>query len=75
MTKIISISVSDADKEFLELMELSPSGLFKQKVAEVREISFNYNEKLKVRENAIMRLNEEISKLNAIIEKHGIVLE
>jgi hypothetical protein len=72
MTKIISISVSDADKVLIDDMELSPSGLFKQKMQEIRDNSFNYATKL----NKLMEANSQLTKLlfeEQEKNKHGVV--
>ena len=59
MTKIISISLTDADKALIDDMELSPSGLFKQKIQEVRDSSINYATKL----NNLIKVNAELTRL------------
>lgn len=72
MTKIISISITDDDKALIDDMELSPSGLFKQKMQEIRDNSFNYATKL----NKLITANAELTKLLfAEQEKnaHGVV--
>jgi len=68
MTKIISISVSDYDKLLIDTMELSPSGLFKQKCQEIRDNSRNYESKLQ----GLIRANKELTELlHKEQEKHG----
>lgn len=70
MVKIISISLTETEKKFLDDMELSPTGLFKQKLKEVMENSYNYQNKLEVREAAILRLNKIIQEY---AEKYGVL--
>ena len=68
---VISISVSEADKMLIDDMELSPSGLFKQKIQEIRDNSFNYSTKL----NKLIQANSELQKLLFAEQeknKHGI---
>lgn len=59
MTKIISISMTDADWLLINDMELSPSGLFKQKMQEIRDNSINYSTKLE----KLIKANSELQKL------------
>ena len=75
MTKRLCISVSDDDAFFLDSMHLSPSGLLKQRILQIKEDSTNYKNMLNERENAIVKLNEHIQKLNTEIEnlKNGTV--
>lgn len=73
MTKRLCISVSDDDASFLEIMQLSPSGLLKQRIMQIKEDSTNYKNMIAEREKAIKFLGDEVRRLNEIIEKNGIL--
>lgn len=57
MTKIISISLTDEEKQFLEDMELSPTALLKNKIQELQ--------------GGLMGARKRVAELEASIEKHS----
>lgn len=69
MVKIISISVSDEHKKILDDMELSPSGLFKQRMEQLKDESQIYNQKIEQFQRAIKFLGNEINQRNLEIDK------
>lgn len=80
MVKIISISVSDEHKKILDDMELSPSGLFKQRMEQLKQESEIYNQKLEQLQAAIgaygklvNEKNTEIETLQGLLRKNGII--
>lgn len=72
MVKVISISLSDADKKLLDDMELSPSGLFKQKMQDVRENSYNFETRIKILEGNILNLQNRIRLMYEYLEKKDL---
>jgi len=70
MTKIISISVSDEHKKLLDDMELSPSGLFKQRMEQIKEDSFNYNNKMNLLQRAREAMEKEMQNINSELDKY-----
>lgn len=75
MTKIISISLADGDKEFLELMELSPSGLMKQKIDDVKKNSINYQNKIAIYEQTILKLRKLLEEYSNFLDSKGLLSE
>ena len=71
MTRIISISMTDADKLLIDDMELSPSGLFKQKIQEVRDNSFNYANKM----GNLQKVVKELTELLHLEQEKNVVLQ
>lgn len=71
MTKIISISITEEEKAFLELMDLSPTGLFKQRIEQVKRDSSNYQKKLLELEEIIRNQNKTINEQDLLIEEYS----
>ncbi len=72
MVRILSVSVSEEDKVMLDDMELSPSGLLKQKLGEVRQNSLNFKNRVLDLEQNIAKLQELSKQAYAFIERHGL---
>jgi len=72
MAKIISISLSEEDKKLLDVMQLSPSGLMKQKLFEVRENASNYQKLISEKDQAIERLLKLNRKLLEFVESKNL---
>lgn len=75
MTRRLCISVTDEEAEFLESMQLSPSGLLKQRILEIKRDSTNYKNMIAERERAISVLQNKIFELNEIIERQAKTIE
>lgn len=75
MVKIISISVSDEHKKILDDMELSPSGLFKQRMEQLKQESSIYNQKIEQMQQAIGNLGKEVNNRQELIEKYEEILK
>lgn len=73
MVKRLCISVTDEDAEFLDLMQLSPSGICKQRIEQIKQDSSNYQNKLKALEGARDALQKRVLELDELLTKHGIV--
>jgi len=73
MVKRLCISVSDEDAEFLEIMQLSPSGICKQRIEEIKRDSANYQNKLKALEGAREVMAKKIAEYDALLTQNGIV--
>ncbi len=68
MTKIRSISVSDEEDAFIELLNLSPSGIFKQRLAEIKQNSDNFAKQVLEFEQKIKKYQELLFEANQKIE-------
>jgi len=72
MTKKLCISVTDDEDAFLKSMDLSPTGLLKQRIAEVKQNSLNYQKKL---QNAIDTMQEKIDYLETVNKELKLKIE
>jgi len=73
MVKRLCISVTDEDAEFLDLMQLSPSGICKQRIEEIKRDSRNYQDKLKMLEGARDALQKKIAEYDKLLTDNGII--
>lgn len=71
MTVIRSISVTDEEDAFLNLLNLSPTGLLKQRIAQVKEDSDNFQKKVLEFEAKIQKYQELLEIANKKIEALG----
>lgn len=70
--KIISISLTGQEKEWLDDMELSPTALMKQKISEMMTSSLVQRKRVKELEDTIERLTKRIESLSNYINKKGL---
>lgn len=73
MTKIRSISLTDEEDAFLELLNLSPTGLLKQRIAQVKEDSDNFKQKVLEYEAKIKKYQDLLYEANQKLEKGGLI--
>jgi len=73
MVKRLCISVSDEDADFLDLMQLSPSGICKQRIEEIKRDSKNYQDKLKALEGAREVMARKIAEYDKLLTENGII--
>lgn len=64
MTKILSISVTDEEKQWLDDMELSPTALIKQKISEMMTSS-------RAQSKRIRQLEDHVVKIGQLLERKG----
>lgn len=69
----LCISISELDKDFLDVMQLSPSGLLKQRIEQIRKDSSNYQNMLEIREKAIINLQSKVNEYSQLLTKNGII--
>lgn len=72
MANIISISVSDEDLALLKDYNLSPSGLFKQKMQEVRQNALNFQKDSKETLQRLEKQADRIARLYDFLEEKGL---
>jgi len=75
MANIISISLSDEDLALLKDYELSPSGLFKQKMKEIRDNALNYGKDKQELQTKITKQANRIQRLYSFLEDKGLIDE
>lgn len=68
MTKILSISVADSEKEYLESMDLSPTALFKQKLSEIMASGRAQAKRVEALEINIQKLQDRIALFYRFLE-------
>lgn len=73
MVKRLCISISDEDFAFIDIMQLSPSGIFKQRLDQIRKDSANYQDKLKALEGARDVLQQKVMDYDRLLTENGIV--
>jgi len=73
MVKRLCISVTDEDAEFLDVMQLSPSGICKQRIEEIKRDSRNYHDKLKILEGARDAMAKKIAEYDKLLTENGII--
>lgn len=74
-TGIISVSVSRADEDFIDSMELSPTALLRAKIQEVRENSSFYMRRAQDLQEAIKQLQNIITKYGTKLKELGVDVE
>jgi len=75
MVHRICISVSDEHMKLIDDMQLSPSGLFKQRMEDLKEESYNFNRKIDLLQASRDAMQKTIDDLNKKLEEHGILAE
>jgi hypothetical protein len=75
MGKIISISLTDEEKEWIDAMELSPTALMKFKIQESMLNSLGMRKQLKEQAEKIERLAQNIQKYATFLETKQLVEE
>lgn len=75
MVKQLCISVSDEHKLLIDDMGFSPSGLFKQRMEQVKQESENYNAKIDILKASIEKSNARVTKLYDFLDKKGLLEE
>lgn len=73
--KIVSISLTQQEKEWLDDMDLSPTALMKQKIGEMMTSSLAQRKRVKELEEVVERLNKRLEKVYQFIESKGLYNE
>lgn len=72
MVKIISISLSDEEKAYLDDMEISPTALMKQKILELMTSSIAQRKRVKELETTVTKLAERLEQTYKYVESKGL---
>lgn len=75
MAKIVSISMTEQEKEWLDDMEISPTALMKQKISEMMTSSLSQRKRIKDLEENIEKLVLRIEKMYQFMETKSILSE
>lgn len=73
--KIISISLTAQEKEWLDDMEISPTALMKQKITEMMTSSIAQRKRIKELEEKIENFVKRIDGLYSFLEEKGLTDE
>lgn len=72
MTKILSISVTDEERDFLDMYNISPTALMKTRIQEMMTSTIGERKKMAEMQQTIERLQDRIAKTYSILTEEQI---